>query len=272
MPVNLSTRTAHARSVVWLTLSLLVSPAAAQVTSVLWGIDGEAWDPATSILDDFTDVGYMSGDVAIPTNWPVGTVVTDYGAVPNDEISDVHAFREAISNCPPHHAILVPEGTYWITDVLQVTNQNDFVLSGEDMYNTVLYFPTNMAVLYPEEETGWRYSVIAPPAVWWMQNGTNMNIENISIEFSEQRMGWDGGDEHFNHDGRPAIHYQGVRDSWIRNVYIRNANDGVILSGCRRVTAMNTVLDQYPERPGDGAACLGAKHFQPAAGHLLEYL
>ncbi|HKL21036.1 MAG TPA: glycosyl hydrolase family 28-related protein, partial [Tichowtungia sp.] len=233
-------------------LFLFAGAATAQVTSALWGVNGEAWNPTNSVLRDFTDVGYMSGDVAIPTNWPVGTDVTDYGAVPDDAISDFDAFMAAISNCPPGHAIFVPKGTYWITDCLKVSDQSNFVLRGEDMYETVLYFPTNMSVLYPEAEYDYRYSVIAPPAVWWMQNGTNMNIEHVTIEFSEERMG-----DHFNHDGRPGIKYDSVRDSWIRNVCIKNANDGIILNVSRRITAMNIVLDQYKERPSEGENTVG---------------
>jgi fibronectin type 3 domain-containing protein len=245
-------RTQWLYGIVFAGLIFLAGTVGAQVTSALWGVNGETWDPETSILNDFSDVGYMSGDVAIPTNWPVGVDVTDYGAVPDDEISDFDAFMAAISNCPPGHAIFVPKGTYWITDCLKVSDKSNFVLRGEDMYETVLYFPTNMSILYPEAEYDYRYSVIAPPAVWWMQGGTNMNIEHITIEFSEDPM-----IEHFNHDGRQAINYMGVSDSWIRNVCIRNANDGVVLWGARRVTAMNIVMDQYAGRPSGAENTVG---------------
>lgn len=38
-------------------LALPASTATAQVTSALWGVDGNAWDPTNSILRDFTRVG-----------------------------------------------------------------------------------------------------------------------------------------------------------------------------------------------------------------------
>ena len=136
-----------------LVLALIVSSATAQVTSQLWGVSGEAWDPTNSVLRDFTHVGYMAGDVPIP-DWPVGVNVTNFGAVADDGIDDSQAFIDAIAACPDYHAVLVPRGRYTI--LKRIESQRDhFVLRGEDMYESILFFPKYLGEV-EIQEIGWQ--------------------------------------------------------------------------------------------------------------------
>ena len=114
----------------------------AQGTSVLWGVDGDAWDPTNSILRDFTDVGYRGGAVPIPgtNDWTNAVSVLDYGAVADDFQDDSDAFIAALSNCPAYSAVFVPKGRYLITKKL-VLDRDYIVLRGEDMYESILFFP-----------------------------------------------------------------------------------------------------------------------------------
>ena len=222
-------------------------------TSVLWGTDGSGWDPETSRLQDFTNVGYMSGDVAIP-DWPVGVNVTDFGAIPNDGADDSQAFIDAIAACPNHHAIFVPIGRYTILQ--QISPERDhFVLRGEDMYGTVLHFPKYLNEIYIQEvgylnpayddgSNGPRHTG-APKGFFRVSGGTHRSIENLSFEFREQRkMG------HWEHKGASAIHYGGgVVDSWVRNIYIKNGDNTVMMQGAERISFLNMVFDHYIGRP-----------------------
>src|SRR6056297_3580775 len=120
----------------------------AQVTSALWGVDGDAWN-TNGILRDFTHVGYKGGAEPIP-DWTNGVSVLDYGAVPDDGIDDSDAFIAAISNCPNYSAVFVPKGRYLITKQIKV-ERNHFVLRGEDMYESILFYPKYMSEVYIEE-------------------------------------------------------------------------------------------------------------------------
>ena len=97
------------------------------LTSELWGATGKAWDPENSLLRDFTNVGYRLGNEPIP-DWEVGVYLTDYGAIPDDDESDVEAFRRAMAACPPYKAILVPNGRYIIDERLDVSANNIVIL------------------------------------------------------------------------------------------------------------------------------------------------
>ena len=53
--------------------------------------------PATSILPNFSYVGYHNGELPIPENTQLKVFnVTDFGAKPDDGISDKNAIRKAI--------------------------------------------------------------------------------------------------------------------------------------------------------------------------------
>ena len=234
-----------------LVASLLVSSATAQQYSDLWGDpENPTWDPATCRLRDFTDVGYMSGDVAIP-DWPIGVDVTQapYNAIPNDGIDDSQAFIDAIADCPPAHAVYVPNGRYTILQRIQ-PSRDYFVLRGEDMYQTVLFFPKNLNEIEIQEigidpnnpdkrHTG------GPAGFFRVVGGTHRSIENLTFEFREQRkMG------HWEHKGAKALSYSGgVVDSWARNIYIKNSDNSVMFGGAERISMLNLIFDEFVGRP-----------------------
>ena len=149
-----------------LLLTLFASPAGAQVTSKLWGVSGEAWDPE-GFLKDFTDAGYMNS-AAIPDR-PVTTNVEDFGADGSDDLDDTEAFRAAIRAVPEDGVIFIPNGRYIISDYIHVAaydpdstdrsnkfpnspftifNKSNFTLRGEDMAETKIVFPQRMGEIY----------------------------------------------------------------------------------------------------------------------------
>jgi len=232
-------------------------------TSALWGESGELWDPETSRLRDFTTVGYMSGSVPIP-DWPVGVNVSNFGAVPDDGIDDSQAFIDAIAACPDFHAVFVPNGRYTILQQI-VPNRNNFVLRGEDMYGTVLHCPKNLNEIiiqeigYDPNDPGKRHTG-APKGFFRVSGGTQRSIENLSFEFREQmKMG------HWEHKGADAIYYgDGVVDSWVRNIYIKNADHGVMMGGAQRISFLGMIFDHYIARPD----IIGTSGKTRWAGHI----
>ncbi|HKK76060.1 MAG TPA: DNRLRE domain-containing protein [Saprospiraceae bacterium] len=208
-------------------------------TSELWGENGELWDPQNSELRDFSDVGYMSGDVSIP-DWPVGVDVTNFGAIPNDGIDDSQAFIDAIAACPDNQAVFVPKGTFRIKQKIEITRAN-VVLRGEDMYETILYFPLYLTEIYPGPG-----NPTASGAFIDASNTSQIGVESLSFEFREQMKG-----NHWEFRGADAIRYEQVQDSWVRNVYIKNADHCITLTGnnTSRVSVLNIKLDQYVGRP-----------------------
>ena len=212
-------------------------------TSDLWGENGELWDPDTSVLKDFSNVGYKSGNVSIP-DWPVGVNVLDYGAIPNDAGDDSAAFLQAIEACPPNMAIFVPNGRYVILQQLRI-DRDYFVLRGENMYETVLFFPKNLGEIYPavyyDDSYGYKGGFFHITG----NGGTHRSIESLTFEFREQtKMGF------FEFRGANAIKYTGgVTDSWIRNIHFRNADFGVEFDGGERVSILNLYFDHYVGRP-----------------------
>jgi len=207
--------------------------------SDLWGENGESWDEETSILRNFSNVGYMSGDVPIP-NWPVGVNVTDFGATPNDGIDDSQAFIDALAACPDNHAVLVPLGTYTIKQKIEI-NRNNVVLRGEDMYETILRIPYYLTELYPGPGNPG-----ASGAFIDVEEHSQVGIEHLSFEFREQMKG-----NHWEFRGADAIEYHQVQDSWVRNVYIKNADHAITIRGnnSTHVSVINIKLDQYIGRP-----------------------
>jgi len=221
------------------TLAILPVGVMGQQYSELWGKNGELWDPENSRLQNFTNVGYMNGDVQIPF-WPVGVNVLDYGAVPDDGKDDSEAFMQAIAACPDKHAVLVPKGRYRIVQQIRI-DKDYFVLRGEDMYETVLWFPKNLAELYANK----KYESSYGRAFFYVNGGTHRSIENISFEFREQmKMG------HWEFRGQDAIYYGGgVEDSWIRNIYLKNVDHGISMGGAKRISVLNIIFDHFIGRP-----------------------
>jgi fibronectin type 3 domain-containing protein len=220
----------------------------AQTTSALWGVDGANWDPETSLLRDFSDVGYRGGDVSIP-DWPVGVNVSDFGAIPNDGLDDSQAIMDAIAACPDFHAVLIPNGRYTILQRM-VPQRDNFVLRGEDMYETVLFFPKYLNEIEIQEigidpEDPNNRHIGAPKGFFRIEGGTHRSIENLTFEFREQiKLG------HWEHKGATALWYgDGVVDSWVRNLYIKNVDHGLMMDNAERISFLNMIFDHSISRP-----------------------
>ncbi len=224
-------------------------------TSVLWGVDGANWNKDTSRLKNFTNVGYRSGSVPIPsaTERPNLIDVTQppYNAIPDDGIDDSAAFIHALADCAPNHAVYVPQGRYIITQRI-VMNKNGVILRGEDMYATVLFFPKALEEV-EIDQTGfdlsqdWKPQKTPGPSSGFIRvnGGVEKGIENLTLEFREERKM-----DHHCMKGSSAVAFAGdVSDSWIRNVRILNANEGITFSGGVRVSVLNILFDNFIGRP-----------------------
>ena len=206
--------------------------------SDIWGVNGDMWDPE-GLLKDFSNVGYKEGNDSIP-DWPQGINVKECcGAIGDGIADDTEAFRMAIALCPDSMAVFIPNGRYRITDWIKVDTQDYFVLRGEDMYETVLWFPENLSEIRPEND----YVHARGGGFLFFDGGTHRSIENISLEFREEPHSG-----HFSGTGANGIYTSDLEHSWFRNIYVKNANLGLRISG-DNITVMNILLDQYTYRP-----------------------
>jgi len=241
MKATLAKRTPALLVLIGFILIFLESPAASEVRSELWGVRGEAWDPENSLLRDFTNVGYKKGNVPIP-DWPVGVNVTEFGAVADDDLDDSQAFLDAIAACPENHAVFVPNGTYNIEQQLKITDKSNFVLRGESMLGTKLWMPHYLTEIGVERT-----------AFYYLSDSTQCGLENLSMIFRDQPKGG-----HWEFRGNDAIQYHGVTHSWIRNIYIKNADHAIGLRGTytKYCSVLNIIVDQYfnrKDQQGTGA-------------------
>lgn len=219
--------------------------------SELWGENGELWDQG-GILRDFTEVGYMRGEMPIP-NWPIWKLITDFGAVPNDKKSDLQALKEAIANCPPFHAIGIPDGRFIIDDVLKIS-ANNIVIRGESRDGAILFFPIHMNEITPGYSKNFESFI-------QFHGGENRGLENLSLilrdeqkatgyvppppEVTKQRA------RHWYYSGENLVSFKdGETNSWMRNVYLKNANNAIRVGGhsTGRITLQNLVLDNFANR------------------------
>ena len=229
------------------------APTLAGQHSELWGKDGEKWDPENSRLPDFTNVGYKGGAVPIP-DWPVGAKVTDFGAVPDDNTDDSQAFLDAIAACPDNHAVLVPRGRFTILKQLRI-KRDHFVLRGEHMFESVLFFPRYLDEVNIQElglsekrNTGTEGGFIT------MDGGTEKSIENLSLVFRDQRKG--GVWEYLGAD--PLCYTGGVTHSWVRNLYVKNYDLGFKVTRASNLSVVNLIFDQFVgRRSRDGSSPKG---------------
>jgi hypothetical protein len=134
----------------------LVQPAAvtsAAQTSSLWGQNGEAFDPAGR-LNDYSYVGYHSGDDPIPTTFERTFDVRDYGATGNGVTDDTAAVGRALAAAQTaqqqqlsgHTAVFFPAGHYVLSDVLRI-QVSRVVITGEGSDKTFLHFMRSLEFL-----------------------------------------------------------------------------------------------------------------------------
>lgn len=126
-------------------MAAAVLPSSAQTASALWGEHGEAWDPAGR-LPDVSFAGYRSGEAPLPDVEVVANVL-DFGAVGDGQTDSTAAFRRAIAQTD-RGAILIPAGTYVLSDVLDIQKPH-LVLRGEGQGKTVLRFVTQLQDVRP---------------------------------------------------------------------------------------------------------------------------
>jgi hypothetical protein len=219
--------------------------------SKLWGKNGELWDQSENgRLLDFTTVGYKNGNVLIP-DWAPSVDVTDFGAIPDDGIDDSQAFIDAIAACDNGTAVFVPKGRYTILHRIQ-PDRDHFVLKGEDMYETVLFFPRYLNEAELQEEgfvsgLDWRQQKTTGVEAGFIrfEGGTERSIENLTLEFREQMKG-----DHHEFTRASAIAFAGnISNSWVKNVVIRNADEGIMMDGATNLSVVNMIFDNYIGRP-----------------------
>jgi hypothetical protein len=228
-------------------LSLLAagftSTSLAQVQSQLWQIDAQGnvtWDAR---LNDFTNVGYKGGAEPIP-DWPVSVDVTNYGAIPNDGLDDSQAFMDAIAACANYGAVFVPKGRYVMSQRIQV-ERDFFVLRGEDMRETILFYPKYLSELYIEQ-VGWQGGGNTPKNTadgWFieMTGREEAGIENLTMEFREQRKisPWE-------YIGANFLSISGT-NCWARNLHLKNYDSGIRVEGSQH-SIFNLIFDQFNGR------------------------
>ena len=240
--------------------SLQQQPNPTPQTSVLWGNDGELWDPETSLLRDFTDCGYALGDEPIP-QWPVwDRTPYFYGGRPNDDISDVVAFRRAIEDCPLNHTLLIPDGRWTIDDALDIS-RNNIVIKGQSRDGTVLFFPRHMSEIQKRSNSN-------SPLIR-IHGGRLRGIENLSLILRDEQKGTgyvrEPGctkqcDLHWYYAGEKMLSFgQGETNSWLRNVYIKNSNDPITINGrgTRQISVLDIVIDDFLFRRYDEGSASG---------------
>jgi hypothetical protein len=205
----------------------------------------------------------MGGNVPLP-DWPVWTNLVDMGAVVDDRGSDVDVLREAISNCPPYHAIFLPDGTYMIDEQIAVSSDN-IVIRGESRDGTILYFPKHMNEI---EET-----VTTSNPFILFEGGTNRGIENLSLVIRDEMKGVGYFNRNLESQTEPHWWYNGEvpinfgdyeKNSWMQNVYVKNGNHPVRVNKAYNITVLNVVLDDFVGRedPDQGSV----------VGHMGIYL
>lgn len=127
---------------------LFASPLWGQQMSALWGERGEKYNPA-GLLPDFSFAGYERGEKPIPER--VAEVsVKQFGARGDGRTDDTAAFRRALKE-GVGKVIGIPEGTYVLSDALEITDCGT-VLKGAGQDKTTLLFTKPLRVLQPQKD------------------------------------------------------------------------------------------------------------------------
>ena len=202
-------------------------------------------------------MGYELSNAPIP-DWPIYKNVTDYGAIADDDVSDVDAFVAAINDCPAYHAIGVPNGKYIIDNAIDFT-KNFIVLRGESRDNAILFFPKHMSEIEGAKTSNTPFITF--------QSGEHRGIENLSLVLRDEQKGtgyWRDPDctklceVHWFESGEAMLNMRSETNSWVRDIYIKNSNYGINVNGVgsRQISIINVVLDQFINRKvgtdGDG--------------------
>uniref|UniRef100_A0A7S3KY77 Fibronectin type-III domain-containing protein n=1 Tax=Amphora coffeiformis TaxID=265554 RepID=A0A7S3KY77_9STRA len=244
---------------------LFTDPNREPVYSRLWGQNGErfdqeaaALDPENVLLRDHTDVGYALGNAPIPSDdWPIWKELPELGGIPNDGRSDVAALRAAIEQCPPNHVIYLPAGRYIIDEqIIWTADYSNITIRGESRDSTILFFPKH------SREIKQVNTDISPMID--ISGGEHRGIEDLSMVFRNEQKGTGYYPEHTTDDGQRQVHWfyvgefavafqDNAKNSWLRNLYIKNANHAIMVQGkSTQISVFDIVLDQYFGRTAAG--------------------
>ncbi len=219
-------------------------------TSTLWGKNGEKWK--TTIIPDFTNAGYKNGKTAVPV-YTVSVNVKEIGAKGDGVTDDTKYFRDAIKRCGSKGAVFIPNGTYVISDTLQI-KKGGIALRGQHVDSCCILFKKGIEELYPHfngKYTKWSYS---GAMILFSGNITDMGIENLTIKFPDNA--WDG--HNFHEKGYNGIGFTGCSNGWIRNVTITGADLGIWIEKSASHISIDRLLMNFG--PVRGAAKLHGHH------------
>ena len=225
---------------------------------------GQPWNPdiladSARVLPDFSYAGYKVGEEP-PPNPEVTLDVTDYGATGDDMNDDTEGFKRAIQaahNQEGWVVIGIPKGRFHLSDVM-LLERDSLIVRGSGVSETVISIEKPLGSLdvageFSEQSDTPRVQgrVASPYSSWggmfWFRGSrtpageshTSMEIgmEHLGIEFNPVPYGG-----HHLEDGYNAVYLEGVRNGWIRDVEIKNADAGIILNMASQVTLKNILI------------------------------
>ena len=240
--------------------ALITDPELEPVYSRLWGQTGEKWnaeraaaEPEKVLLRDHTNVGYELGNAPIPSDdWPIWKSLPELGGIPNDGLSDVSALRQAMEQCPPNHVIFLPAGRYIIDEqIIWSVEQSHVAIRGESRDGTILFFPKHSREIHQK--------ITDKEPMIYISGGEHRGLEDLSLVFRDEQKATghfksqtdsQQNDEHWFYVGESAVAFRDkARNSWLRNIYIKNANHPIDVSGgSTQITVTDIVLDQFYSR------------------------
>jgi hypothetical protein len=212
------------------------------VYSQIWGANGEKWDHAR--IPDFRSSGYKMG--IEPPNFSNLINVKSYGAKGDGSTDDIKAFRAAIKACPANTTLLIPAGTYILSDTLIISKNNiNFKGAGRDQ--TFLSYAKGLEELYPNWNT-----TFANRTKWsWdggmvlFENVTNSGIEHLTMKFPDKT--WGGHNWHER--GYNGVGFYSASNCWLTYVNFIGADMAIwIGTNAHHITADNFILKLGPNR------------------------
>lgn len=114
--------------------------------SMIYGLQGEAWQAAGGPLPDFSYAGYQRGEKPLPDRTP-DVSVKDFGATGDGTTDDTAAIQKAIDE-NPGKTIALPPGRYRLGDVVTIKDSGT-VLQGEGPDKTVFVMPVPLQKIHP---------------------------------------------------------------------------------------------------------------------------
>lgn len=143
----------------------------------------------TPLLPDYSYAGYKLGSLGIPSTHQLDTfLITDYGAIPDDEISDQAAIQSAINAAESNNGGIVffPPGEFWVitdpenTSSIIVDKSNIILIgSGSTAGGTIINMKNHM--LLPSGASPWN----TPPLIQF--KGSSNTSKSTTITQTSNR-------------------------------------------------------------------------------------